>query len=87
MLNVTFDPKRPADRGQYFVELIDIRHFERGLGGENWDSNRLGYWCDKGHLQTIAHAVLCKLNPGLSYPELRALLDGKGSGPVPVSRP
>jgi len=49
MLNVTFDPSRPAERGQYYVELIDIK-VDR--------ANRLGYWCDKEHLRHMAHAIL-----------------------------
>lgn len=86
MLNVTFDPKRPVDQGQYFVELIDIRHFERGLGGANWDANRLGYWCDEGHLQTIAHAIICKLRPDMPWPMLRNLLDAKNPTTNPTGR-
>lgn len=53
MLNVSFDPNRPVDQGQYFVELIkphDLPHGDR--------ADRLGYWCDKGHLRHMAKQLL-----------------------------
>ena len=52
MLNVTFDPRRPYADGQYYVELTDhlLNDYEK--------VNRLGYWCDKGHLRHMARQLV-----------------------------
>ena len=52
MLNVTFDPSRRVDDGQYFVELSDHPK------GDLQRVNRLGYWCDKGHLKHMARQLV-----------------------------
>lgn len=49
MLNVKRDESRREEDGQYFIELTR----NRDLTIINCD--RLGYWCDKGHLK---HMVL-----------------------------
>lgn len=51
MFNLTEDKTRSVDKGQYFVELTK----NRGLEISNCD--RLGYWCDKGHLKHFYDAL------------------------------
>lgn len=54
MLNIVKNEDRMG--GTYYVELIDMR-----LGRDDKPpgerSLRIGYWCDKGHLETIKAAV------------------------------
>lgn len=52
VLNVRYDPTRPHDLGQYYIELVELDH------GRPQESRRFGYWCDKGHLRTCAIAVV-----------------------------
>lgn len=45
MLIVKEDKNRPYSKGQIFVELTKNRELEIV------NCDRLGYWCDKGHLR------------------------------------
>ena len=67
MLIVREDKNRPQSQGQIFVELTK----NRGLDIVNCD--RLGYWCDKGHL---SHFVL-ELTKVLTTSELEEILNCK----------
>src|SRR5690349_6411767 len=51
VLTVTYDPTRSAESGQYRVELVEVP-----TDGDR-PGNRFGYWCDKGHLRHMAHAI------------------------------
>lgn len=54
MFSVKFDTKRDISEGQYFVELISPR--ATNLTAANCD--RLGYWCDKAHLEHFVIELL-----------------------------
>jgi hypothetical protein len=56
MFIIKKDETRPVEEGQYFVELTK----NRGLEVVNCD--RLGYWCDKGHLNHFALTILGQFN-------------------------
>ena len=67
MLNVREDKSRPHTQGQIFVELTK----NRGIDIVNCD--RLGYWCDKGHL---SHFLL-ELAKVFTTSELEEILNCK----------
>lgn len=52
MFHIKFDEKRDREQGQYFVELTK----NRDLDVVNCD--RLGYWCDKRHLEHFLREML-----------------------------
>lgn len=57
MLNITYDPSRPYADGQYYVELVQLDPTDQRR------CSRLGYWCDRGHLESgIAMPVLAQFN-------------------------
>ena len=64
MLIVKEDKDRPFEMGQIFVELTK----NRDISITNCD--RLGYWCDKGHLR---HFIL-ELSRVFTNEELKDLL-------------
>lgn len=56
MLSIKFDESRPREKGQWYVELIDINQNDPAY------SHRFGYWCDLPHLLTgIASPLLAEL--------------------------
>lgn len=67
MLIVKEDQSRPQDRGQIFVELTKNRELEIV------NSDRLGYWCDKGHLRHF----LLELSRVFTKEELNEILKGR----------
>lgn len=64
MFTVKEDKTRPENSGQYFVELTKNRE----LDVVNCD--RLGYWCDKAHLQHF----LLEIAKVMTDDELKMLL-------------
>ena len=56
MFQIKYDPTRKIEEGQYFVELTK----NRGLEIVNCD--RLGYWCDKPHLEHFLTGMLKYFN-------------------------
>lgn len=67
MLIVKEDKNRPYEQGQIFVELTK----NRGLEIVNCD--RLGYWCDKAHLEHF----LLGLSKVFTKEELNEILKGR----------
>lgn len=67
MLIVKEDQNRPCDQGQIFVELTK----NRDLDIVNCD--RIGYWCDKGHLR---HFML-ELSKVFTSDELKEILKNR----------
>lgn len=58
MFSVDFDPGRNPDNGQFFVSIIEPDHDELINGNiEVRHTNRLGYWCDRGHLDSFTSAI------------------------------
>ena len=64
MLTVKEDKTRDQNSGQYFVELTRDRRLDVAK------CDRLGYWCDKGHLQHF----LCEIAKVMTDDELKVLL-------------
>jgi len=56
MFQIKYDQTRKKEEGQYFVELTK----NRGLEIVNCD--RLGYWCDKPHLEHFITEMLKHFN-------------------------
>lgn len=67
MLIVKEDQNRPYDQGQIFVELTKNRDLEIV------NCDRLGYWCDKGHLR---HFIL-ELSKAFTSDELKEILKNR----------
>jgi hypothetical protein len=51
MFSIKKDENRKYEKGQYYVMLADI-------DPESHETNRLGYWCDKAHLEHFLPAIL-----------------------------
>ena len=45
MINLFYDPTRPAEDGNYYLELVDA-----DLLNDKIPPRRFGYWCDLIHL-------------------------------------
>lgn len=67
MLIVKEDKSRHPDRGQIFVELTKNRDLEIV------NCDRLGYWCDKGHLRHF----LLELSRVFTKEELNEILKNR----------
>ena len=46
MINVKYDPSRPKESGQYYIEMIT---FKPDITMEI--TGRFGYWCDLSHVE------------------------------------
>ena len=51
MLSLSYNSKRPVEKGNFYLELIDCL-FVPNIGLLEQKINRLGYWCDLAHLET-----------------------------------
>lgn len=54
MFDIRFCENRNIEDGQYFVEISDLRDCTNPMLGHN----RLGYFCDKGHLDHLLYSVM-----------------------------
>lgn len=62
MFSIIRDETRDPDRGQFYIQLTDGIHIGPDVPPrELW--HRLGYWCDKGHLQTIQRNLDQEIGP------------------------
>lgn len=56
MFSVDFDPGRNPEKGQFYVKLM-VPDDPLEPGKDVAKQDQLGYWCDKGHLQSFARSI------------------------------